>query len=406
MQESISNQVALLMQGTHYGDEGLKAAMADELGQRLQEASTENRPLRVYCGFDPRTADLHLGHTVQMRKLRQFQTLGHEVTFVVGNFTSLIGDPSDKDKLRPTLTREEVEHNAQTYAEQAFKILDPNKTAIRYNADWLSKLTFRDLISLASNFSIQQFLTRESFRQRWDRGDAIYLHETFYALMQGYDAYTLQADVQVGGSDQLFNIVTASRKLMTYLGAKPNIAVISDILPGTDGVVKMSKSLGNHIPLLSAAEQMYGKIMSLPDVAIVPYLKLVTRFGPDKVASVEKALAGGTLHPRDAKMELAREVVSVYCSEDAADRAQQAFVRVFRDKLSPADAREFPLEPGISILDVLARGQLVESRSEARRLLRQGAVTLDGEKITDPHHKVMSGGLLRAGKRRFLQLVV
>ena len=362
--------------------------------------------MRVYCGFDPRTADLHIGHTVQMRKLRQFQELGHEVTFVVGSFTSLIGDPSDKDRLRPTLTQEEVERNAQTYAEQAFKILDRRRTKIRYNADWLAKLTFRDLISLASNFSIQQFLTRESFRRRWDRGDAIYLHETFYAIMQGYDAYTLQADVQVGGSDQLFNIVTASRKLMAHLGAKPNIAIISDILPGTDGVVKMSKSLGNHIPLLASPDEMYGKIMSLPDGAIVPYLTLVTRFGPQKVASVETALETGEVHPRDAKMELAREVVSVFHSDKEAGEAERAFVRVFREKSRPANAREFRLRPGITILDVLDRGQLVESRSEARRLLQQGAVTLDGEKITDPHHEVTAGGLLRAGKRRFLQLTM
>ena len=274
---NIDEQVAYLMQGTEYGDEELKQAMANELRQRLVEAQKENRPLRLYCGFDPRTSDLHIGHTVPMRKLRQFQELGHEVTFLVGNYTSLIGDPSDKDKLRPQLTAEEVSHNARTYAEQAYKVLDKEKTQIRFNAEWLSELTFADLIKLASNFTIQQFISRENFKLRWENGDAIYLHETFYALMQGYDAYVLRADVQVGGTDQLFNIVTAARKLMNFLGEKPNIGVILDILPGTDGEIKMSKSLGNHIPLLSTPEDMYGKVMSVPDKAMGKYFRLVTR---------------------------------------------------------------------------------------------------------------------------------
>jgi tyrosyl-tRNA synthetase len=209
---NIEEQVAYLMQGTEYGDEGMKQVMAKELRERLIEAQNEGRPLQVYCGYDPRKADLHLGHTVTMRKLRQFQELGHAVSFVIGTYTSLIGDPSDKDILRPQLTPEEVAHNARTYAEQAFRILDPDKTAVRYNAEWLSQLTFADLIHLASNFTIGQFLTRENFRLRWEKGDAIYLHETFYALMQGYDAYMLKADVQVGGTDQLFNIVTLLEK--------------------------------------------------------------------------------------------------------------------------------------------------------------------------------------------------
>jgi hypothetical protein len=247
MPMNIDEQVTYLMRGTEYGDAALQQAMTEELRQRLIEAQQVGRPLRVYCGFDPRTTDIHLGHTIPMRKLRQFQELGHEVTFLIGTYTSLIGDPSDKDQLRPQLSPEQVERNARTYAQQAFKILDPDKTLIRYNAEWLSKLNFADLIRLASNFTIQQFLTRENFRLRWDAGDAIYLHETFYALMQGYDAYAMRTDVQVGGTDQLFNIVTAARKVMTFLGVKPNISVIMGILPGTDGEVRMSKSLGNHI---------------------------------------------------------------------------------------------------------------------------------------------------------------
>ncbi|MFL7893781.1 MAG: tyrosine--tRNA ligase, partial [Anaerolineales bacterium] len=265
---NFDEQVDYLMRGTYYGDEELAKSMAEELRQRLIEADSEGRPLRVYCGYDPRTTDIHIGHTITMRKLRQFQELGHEVTFLIGTYTSLIGDPSDKDKMRPQLTPDEVEYNARTYAEQAFKILDPEKTRIRYNSEWLAKLTFADLINLASNFTIQQYLTRENFRLRWENGDAIYLHETFYSIMQGYDAYSLKADVQVGGTDQLFNIVTAARKVMNFLGEKPNIAIIMAILVGTDGEVKMSKSIGNHIPILATPDDMYGKVMSIPDSAM------------------------------------------------------------------------------------------------------------------------------------------
>ena len=274
---TIDEQVATLMQGTEYGDEDLKRAMQAELRQRLVEAEKSGRKLRVYLGIDPRTSDLHLGHTIPMRKLRQFQDLGHQVIFVIGTYTSLIGDPSDQDKLRPQLTALQVEDNARTYAEQAYRVLDRDKTEVRNNGEWLSKVSFADLIHFASNFTIQQFLTRENFHLRWEKGDPIYLHETFYALMQGYDAYMLKADVQVGGTDQLFNIVTAARKLMAALGEKPNIAIIMGILPGTDGEVRMSKSLGNHIPLNTNAADMFGKVMSVPDKAMGSYMRLVTR---------------------------------------------------------------------------------------------------------------------------------
>ncbi|OQY36918.1 MAG: tyrosine--tRNA ligase [Anaerolineaceae bacterium 4572_5.2] len=380
---TIDEQVALLMQGTEYGDEKMTQAMANELRERLLEAKKENRPLRVYCGFDPRTSDLHLGHTVPMRKLRQFQELGHEVTFVVGNYTSLIGDPSDKDKLRPQLTTEEVNHNSRTYAEQAFKILDPEKTNIVHNADWLSKLTFLELINLASNFTIQQFLTRENFRLRWDKGDPVYLHETFYAIMQGYDAYHMRTDVQVGGTDQLFNIITAARKLMTFMGEKPNIGIIMGILPGTDGEVKMSKSLGNHIALLLEPSDMYGKVMSIPDKAMGDYFRLVTRFTPAEIAKIEADLASGELHPRDAKMKLAHEVVSIYHNENAAHEAESAFVRVFQESKIPEDMPEYTPKEGQTVLDVLT----------------------DNTKLHDPFQPFPGSGVLRVGKRKFLRVL-
>lgn len=401
---NIEDQVALLMQGTEYGDEQLKHNMANELRQRLIEAEKVHRPLRVYCGFDPRTSDLHLGHTVPMRKLRQFQELGHEVTFVVGSFTSLIGDPSDKDKLRPRLTQQEVEHNAQTYAEQAYKILDPNKTRIRFNSEWLSELTFAELIDLASNFTLQQFITRENFRKRWENGDPIYLHETFYAIMQGFDAHALKTDVQVGGTDQLFNIVTAARKIMTSQGDKPNIAIILGILPGTDGEIKMSKSLGNHIPLLSTPEDMYGKIMSIPDKAMGLYMRLITRWAPSRIDEIEKDLKSGDLHPRDAKMSIAREIVAIFHTDEIALAAEKSFEKIFQQKDIPEKIPVYTLLPDQTVVDVLVAAGLVTSKSEGRRMIEQKGVKLDGDTLNRFDAPFPHSGVLQVGKRKFIRI--
>ncbi|MDH5506676.1 MAG: tyrosine--tRNA ligase [Anaerolineae bacterium] len=401
---NIEEQVATLMQGTEYGDAELKKAMENELRTRLKEAKAEGRPLRVYCGYDPRTTDLHLGHTITMRKLRQFQELGHEVIFLVGTYTSLIGDPSDKDQLRPQLTPEQVEVNAKTYAEQAYKILDSDKTQVMFNAEWLSKLTFADLIKLCSNFTIQQFLTRENFKLRFEKGDAIYLHETFYAIMQAYDAYMLKADVQVGGTDQLFNIVTAGRKLMGVLGAKPNIGIIMSILPGTDGVIRMSKSLGNHIPLNTNAEDMYGKVMSVPDIAMPDFFRLATRWSASQISEIEAAINNGSLHPRDAKMKVALEITEIFYGNEAAKAAEQEFVQVFQQGGQPDEIPEYVIAEGMTVLDVLQQSGLVQSRSEGRRMIKQNGVRLDGGTLTDPDQAFPNPGVLQVGKRRFIQI--
>ncbi|MEE8568763.1 MAG: tyrosine--tRNA ligase [Anaerolineales bacterium] len=400
-------QISLLMQGTEYGDETLKQAMAQELRTRLLEVEQEGRKLRVYCGFDPRTSDLHLGHTVPMRKMRQFQELGHEVTFVIGRFTSLIGDPSDKDSIRAQITLEEATLNAETYAEQAFKILDPNRTRIAYNDTWLSELTFQDLIKLASNFTFQQFLTRDAFRKRWEAEDPIYLHEFFYALMQGYDAYHLKTDVQIGGTDQLFNIVTAARKLMEVLGERPNIAIIHGILPGTDGVVKMSKSLGNHIPLQTDPEDMYGKVMSVPDIAMSSYFRLVTSLTPTEIDEIEGGLESGEFHPRDVKMRLAREIVGIYHGEDVVDKAEAAFRRVFQEREDPEEMPDLLISHGLALVDVMVEAGLTKSKGEARRLIDQRGVRLDGVVIENPEEilELDEPKVLRVGKRRFLRLL-
>ena len=402
---NIDQQVSYLMRGTEYGDATMHKAMETELRERLFLAEKEGRPLRVYCGYDPRTADLHIGHTVTMRKLRQFQELGHHVIFVVGTYTSLIGDPSDKDKLRPQLSPEEVRQNAETYAEQAFRILDREQTEVRYNAEWLSDLTFADLIKLASNFTIQQFLTRENFRKRWDNEEAVYFHELFYAIMQGYDAPALNTDVQVGGTDQMFNIMTAARKIMSYYDQKPNIGIILGILPGTDGEVKMSKSLGNHIPLSTTPEDMFGKIMSIPDTAMDSYARLVTRWTVEEIDVFEAAVEKGEIHPRDAKMKLAHEITSAFFDDAKADAAQENFITLFQKGDLPDAIPEFKVNGEPVLLDVLVDSGLVESKSQARRLIQQNGVKLDGVSASDPFAVLELPVIVQVGKRRFIKMI-
>ncbi|NJD60557.1 MAG: tyrosine--tRNA ligase [Anaerolineales bacterium] len=404
-QMCIDEQVEYLMRGTEYGDEDLKQAMKNELRQRLLEAKQEERPLRVYCGYDPTKPDLTLGHTITMRKLAQFQELGHEVTFLIGNYTSLIGDPSDKDKTRPILSPEQVAQNGLTYAEQAFHVLDRSKTLLRYNADWLSKLTFERLIYLCSNFTVQQFITRENFKLRWENGDPIFVHEFFYAIMQGYDAYSMKADVQVGGTDQLFNIITAARKIMTFLGEKPNIGIIMGILPGTDGEVKMSKSMGNYIPINTTSDDMYGKLMSVPDKAMPQYYRLVTRWSVAEIDVLEREIASGKLHPRDAKMKMAREVTEIFYGVEAAQRAEDNFISVFQKGSLPDEMPEYMIKAGQTVLDVLLEGNLAGSKSEGRRLLEQKGVRLDGVTLTDANQVFPHPGVLQAGKRKYLRVI-
>jgi tyrosyl-tRNA synthetase len=400
----IDTQVELLMQGTDYGDRDLKAAMQSELRQRLIECGKEGRPMRVYCGYDPTSTDLHLGHTITMRKLRQFQDLGHDVTFLIGSYTALVGDPSDKNKARPILTEQQVAEYAKTYTEQAFRVLDSKKTRVRYNGEWLSRLTLLDLIRLGQNFTVQQFLARENFAKRLENEEPIYLHETYYSLMQGYDAFAQQTDVQVGGTDQLFNIIVAGRKLQEVLGQKPLVGIITGILPGTDGEQKMSKSIGNVVPINSGAEDMYGKLMSIPDFAMEKYMRLVTRWMPHEIDELTGAVKAGTAHPRDVKMKMAREITGIFYGDDAASGAEQAFVRLFQKGDIPENMEEYRFEPGTSVADLLVACGMAASRGEARRLIAQRGVRLDGVTVEDPDAAVPHPGVLQAGKRRFVRL--
>ncbi|MCC6500193.1 MAG: tyrosine--tRNA ligase [Anaerolineales bacterium] len=397
---NLDEQVEILMQGAEYGDDDLKKAMTAELRARL----AEGRPLRVYCGYDPTSTDLHLGHTITMRKLRQFQDLGHEVTFLIGSYTALVGDPSDKNKARPLLTQEQIEENSKTYAAQAFRVLDQSRTKVRYNGEWLSELSLVDLIRLGQNFTVQQFLARENFANRLGKGEPIFLHETFYALMQGYDAVAMQTDVQVGGTDQLFNIIVAGRKLQEALGQKPLVGIITGILPGTDGVQRMSKSTGNIVPINTGAEDMYGKLMSIPDFAMGKYMRLVTRWSPHEIDGLEKDLSENKAHPRDVKMKLAREIVAIFYGESDAQSAQAAFVKLFQQRETPQEMLEFQLQSGQTVLEVLLAAKFVASKSEARRLFEQKGVRLDGETIDNGNMVFPHPGVLQVGKRKFLRV--
>ena len=398
----VDEQMPILMQGVEYGDPQTQETMEAALRERL----AEGRPLRVYCGYDPTSPDLTLGHTITMRKLRQFQDLGHDAIFLIGDFTGLVGDPSDKEGTRRQQTPEELAEKARTYVDQAFKILDPEKTIIHRNSEWLSKLTFVDLIEMASHFTVQQFLARENFAHRHAKGDPIWLHEFLYALMQGRDAVAMETDVQLGGTEQLFNLLVG-RKLQEIFGQKPQICLTFPILVGTDGYMRMSKSTGNYIGIDEPPEEMYGKVMSLPDHVMLDYFTLVTRYTPDQISHIRNGLVHGSLHPRDVKMELAREIVSIFHGDAAAEDAEQHFRTVFQERELPPDMPTYTLEGSANIVDLLADSGLTKSKGEARRLIQQGGVRLDGEKVAsiDEVIAVDEEAVLQVGRRKFLKLV-
>jgi tyrosyl-tRNA synthetase len=399
--ESIDKQVTTLMQGAEFGDPQIKEMMAGELRQKLIDADKEGRPLRVYCGFDVTAPDIHLGHMVQLRKLRQFQDFGHEVTFLIGTFTTLIGDPSDRDEARAEALQEVVRKNAQTYAEQSLQILDPDKTTIRYNYEWLSNLSFADVISMASCFTVQQFIVRDRLRNRLDKNDPIWLRELLYPLAQGYDAVHLKADVQLGGTEQLFNLM-AGRRLQEAFGQKPQVCLTYPVLVGTDGVQRMSKSTGNYIGVSESAEQIYGKVMSITDSLIMQYFELLTDTDEEELRDIGKQIDDGA-NPMDLKKQLAWNIVTQLYGKQEAAEAESHFQKVVQNKELPDDIQEYKISSGISISVLVTEAGLVKSRSEASRLINQGAVTIDGEKVADINHPVDAGKIIKVGKRRYLK---
>ena len=403
--ESIDKQVSIYMQGSDFGDPQIKEMMATELKQKLVEARAEGRPLRVYCGYDVTAPDIHLGHMAILRKMRKFQDFGHDVTFLIGTFTTLIGDPSDRDEARSEALEEEVKKNAQTYADQALKILDPEKTTIRYNYEWLSKLSFADVISMASCFTVQQFLTRDRLRNRYDKNDPIWLRELLYPLAQGYDAVHLQADVQIGGTEQLFNLM-AGRRLQEALGQKPQVCITYPVLVGTDGVQRMSKSLGNYIGVDEPPETIYGKTMSIGDDHIMTYFESLTDTSDEELAEFQKQLDSG-VNPMVLKKRLAREIVTQLYDGKEADEAEKHFEKVVQKKEVPDDMPTInSSDANPDIRRLLVSNGLADSMSEVVRLINQGAVRVDGTKVTDFNVKIQNESVIQVGKRLFVKVIL
>ncbi len=402
---SVDDQMRVLMRGVEYGDPNIHATMEQELRQRL----SEGRPLRIYAGFDPTAVDLTLGHLVPMLKLRQFQQFGHHVIFLIGTMTAVVGDASDKTATRQMLTPEQVEANSRTWLRQAFRVLDPDKTEVKRNGDWLAGLTLDQVVQLASKFTVSQFLDHETFRKRLADGKPLYLHEFIYALMQAYDAFHMKTDVQVGGVEQLFNIM-AGRDLQRAYGERPLVAVCVPILVGTDGNLRMSKSTGNYVGLDDEPADMYGKIMSVPDSIIPNWFALLTDVPADEVDAIERGIADHSVNPMDAKKRLAWEIVGLLHGQAAADAAQAEFERVFQRRQEPDDAPAFALDLGadgqamVDITQLVVSAGLASSRGEARRLLEQRAISVDGAAVSGRDVSIKDGSLVRVGKHRFLRI--
>lgn len=405
---TIDEQMRILMRGVEFPDRELEGRMRKELQQRLEHKER----LRVYLGVDPTTPNLHLGHTVTLQKLKHFQDLGHETIFLIGDFTAMIGDPTGQSETRLDRTKEQVLECAKTYADQAFKILDPERTKVVYNSEWLSPLTFEKIIKLAGKLSLARILSHEDFRKRYERGVSVSLHELLYCLMQGYDALVLDVDAQVGGTDQLFNMLVG-RTFQEEYGKFSHIPITMPILIGTDGKRKMSKTYGNDISLTETAQNMYGKIMSIPDTLIGSYFELLTEVPLKEIQDLNLGMVKKTMNPRDVKMRLAKEIVSRFHGKGEATIAEEKFVKLFQKRELPEEIAEIQVVgrsegDKIPIVELLFETRLVSSKSEARRLLQQGGVYLDGERICDDECAVelKNGLMIRVGRRKFGKLKV
>ena len=371
----------------------------------LIEKLKENRPLRVKLGADPTAPDIHLGHTVVMNKLRQFQNFGHEVIFLIGDFTGMVGDPSGKNSTRPPLTREDVLRNAETYKQQIFKILDPQKTRIVFNSDWLGKLGTEGMIRLASNYTVARMLERDDFKTRFTNNQPIAIHEFIYPLLQGYDSVALEADIELGGTDQKFNLLVG-RELQKSAGQKPQVAITLPLLVGLDGEKKMSKSLGNYIGVTDAPNDMFGKVMSISDELMWDWYNLLSFRPLTEITQLKQEVANGK-NPRDVKILLAKEIIARFHSKTDAEAAEQEFINRFQKGAMPEEMPEFTFEGEIGLANLLKEAGLVESTSEAIRSAQQGGVRIDGEKVDDIKQTVKSGtAVYQVGKRKFARVTV
>ncbi len=396
-----------------------------ELLKKLEQSSKTETPLKIKAGFDPTAPDIHLGHTVLLEKMRQFQDLGHVIILIIGDLTGMIGDPTGRSEIRKPLTKEEVLKNAETYKKQVFKVLDAEKTEIRFNSEWLEKLTSMELIKLQSRQTVARMLEREDFKQRFKNHNPISIHEFIYPLLQGYDSVVLNSDIEIGGTDQKFNLLMG-RELQEDYGQEQQVLVIMPLLEGTDGVKKMSKSLDNYIGISEAPSEVYGKIMSISDELMIKYYELLSHIDIEGLNKLKENLGSGSLHPKKAKANLALEIVERYHGKEAALKAGEEFEKVFKKKGLPDEIREYTIigkgdaqlpslkgagsgKANINWLpQIMKDSELTKSTSEAIRLIKQGGVSIDGKKINNPDETLSSGSeyLLKVGKRRFIKVKI
>ncbi len=406
-QSEVERQLSVIRRGV------VEIVPEEELKNKIANAVATGKPLKVKLGLDPSAPDIHIGHTVVLHKLRQFQEFGHEVQLLIGDFTGRIGDPTGKSETRKQLTEEDVKRNAETYQTQIYKILDPNKTKLYYNSEWLAPLNFADVVNLAAKLTVARMMERDDFTKRYTTGLPISVHEFFYPLMQGYDSVALESDVELGGTDQKFNLLMG-RTLQKEYGKPAQVAIMTPLIEGLDGVNKMSKSLGNYIGIDEEPNQIYGKSMSIPDELMFKYYELATDLSNEELAGLKFGLEDGSVHPRDAKMQLAATFVRMYHGEEAAKAAENHFITVFQQRALPEDIEEVAVPQGelnhgqIRIVRLLTLLGLQPTSSEARRSVQQGAVRINEEKITDVNAEVApkDGDVLQVGKRKFVKLIL
>jgi len=408
IEAEVERQLARIREGA------LEVVTEEDLRAKLRSSLRTGRPLKVKLGLDPTAPDIHLGHTVVLGKLRDFQDLGHEVVFLVGDFTGSIGDPSGRSKTRPALSKEEIRANAETYCDQAFKILDRAKTVIDYNSRWLEPMSFADVVRLAAKYTVARMIGRDDFAKRLAEGQPISLHELLYPLAQAYDSVALRADVELGGSDQKFNLMVV-RDIQREFGQEPEVAVLTPLLVGTDGVHKMSKSFGNYVGVTEAPQEIYGKLMSISDELMLDYLEILRLKSAEEIKELKEGLASSRVHPKDVKMELARRMVEIYHDAAAARAARERFERVHREGLAPKDIPVFNFKRGgvkNTPVEIMVGAKLVKSKSEARRLVKQGSVEIDGRRLEEGEGDAPltfaegDSFIIKVGKRRFARVAV
>lgn len=399
MKKSIDERMRIILKGVE------EIFSEDEMRAKLEKSDKTGEPLIIKLGLDPSAPDIHLGHTVVLRKMRQFQDMGHDVRLLIGDFTGRIGDPTGKSKARVALTEEQVLENAKTYEKQILKVLDPERTTIVFNSHWLGELNFTEVIKLASNLTVARMLERDDFKKRYESHTPISVHEFFYPLMQGYDSIELKADVELGGTDQKFNLLMG-RTLQREYGQEPQVAITLPIIEGLDGVNKMSKSLGNYIGIDEPAEVMYKKVMEIPDGLIIKYYNLLTDVHPDEVDKIKSRLDDGE-NPRDVKMELAKEITRLYYGEDGAQKAEEEFKSVFQKGNLPENV--FTVEVDTEKIDIpsaIVESGMIQSKSELNRLLSQGGVKINGEKVESLFGQPGDELVIQLGKKKFIKLIV